>query len=161
MSKTTIAIIILIVVVGLGYWIYQSTITPEKTEEETKDEILALLENLKQETGIDFSEIEELEFKWVVKVTPKVEEVDITGKGFETERISSAKYNSVESFLIDRGFEKDLYNIADGLFTGLKGYKKDQIVCTVSGGSTPQEPDINDIKVNCGRLEIIIDPTAD
>ncbi len=219
MSKTIIAIVILIVVVGLGYWFYQSNIPPEELSEEEQacidsggevstsscckaigdfpnlcligpctcspdnshqvkicdcgedkcfngsecvfsDEILSLFENLKQETGIDFSEIEDVEFKWVIKVTPKVEEVDITGKGFEAERISSEQYDSVESFLIDRDFEKDLYNMTDGLFTGLKGYKRDQIVCTVSGGSTSQEPDINDIKVNCGRLEIIIDPTA-
>ena len=41
MSKAIIAIIITIAVVGLGYWVYQSTITPEElTEEEqaTEDE---------------------------------------------------------------------------------------------------------------------------
>ncbi|XOB41836.1 MAG: hypothetical protein ACKKMS_00330 [Candidatus Nealsonbacteria bacterium] len=220
MSKIIIAIIIIIVIVGLGYWIYQSTITPEELsgKEQTcvdsggqvsislcckatgdfpnlcligpcgcspdnshqvkicdcgpdkcfngsecvsLDEVSVLLEDLKQETGIDFSEIQPVELKWVVKVDPKVEEVDIEGKGFKATRMSSEQYDSVESFLIDRGFELDLYNIADGLFTGLVGYKKDQIVCTVSGGSTPQEPDIKDVTVKCGKLEITIDLTAD
>ncbi len=120
------------------------------------DEVLAVFEDLKQETGIDFSEAQPVNFKWVVKVDPKVEEETVSGKGFETKRISSEQYDSVESFLADRGFEKDLYNMADGTFVGLKGYKKDQIVCTVSGGSTPQEPDINDVTVKCGKLEITL-----
>ena len=33
MSKTIIAIIIVIIIVGLGYWVYQSTITPEELSE--------------------------------------------------------------------------------------------------------------------------------
>jgi len=122
----------------------------------SSDEVLVLLENLEQETGIDFSEIQDVEFKWIVKVDPTITEEIVTGKGFEANRISSEQYDSVESFLIDRGFEKDLYNIADGLFVGLAGYKKDQIVCTISGGSTPQEPDIKDITVKCGKLEVIL-----
>jgi len=216
MSKTIIAIIIIIVVAGLSYWIYQSVLAPEELSEieeacinsggqvstslcckitgdfpnlcligpcgcspenshEVKvcdcgpdkcfdgsecvslDEVSVLLESLEQETGIDFSEIQPVDFKWVVKVDPKVEEEAVSGKGFEAERISSEQYDSVESFLADRGFEVDLYNMADGTFVGLKGYKKDQIVCTVSGGSTPQEPDINNVTVRCGKLEITID----
>ncbi|XOB40381.1 MAG: hypothetical protein ACKKMR_03680 [Candidatus Nealsonbacteria bacterium] len=227
MSKTIITIIIIIVIAGVGYWIYQSTITPEGlTEMEqacinsggkistslcckstgdfpnicligpcgcspenshqvkvcdcgpdkcfngsecvSSDEILTLLENLEQETGIDFSEIQPVEFKWVVKVDPKVEEVDIEGKGFEAKRISNGQYDSVESFLIDRGFEKNLYNIADATFVGLVGYKKDQIVCTVSGGATgykeaegqwiPPEPDKKDVTVKCGKGSGLTEP---
>ncbi|MBZ9571921.1 hypothetical protein KJA15_01105 [Patescibacteria group bacterium] len=212
MSKTIIAIIIIIIVAGLGYWVYQSTITPEGLTEMEQacldsggqvstslcckatgdfpnlcligpcgcspdnshqvkicdcgpdkcfngsecvslDEISNLLENLKQETDIDFSEVQDIEFKWIVKVDPQIEEETVAGKGFEANRISSEQYDSIEQFLKDNGFEVDLYNIADGLFTGLVGYKKDQIVCTVSGGSTPQEPDIKDVTVNCGKLE--------
>lgn len=32
MSKTIIAIIIIIIVAGLGYWVYQSTLVPEVSE---------------------------------------------------------------------------------------------------------------------------------
>jgi len=177
MSKTIIVIIIIIIVVGLGYLVYQSTITPEELTEKERACIgsggtvstslcckvtgdfpnLCLIgpcgcspDNSHQvkicDCGLD-----------KVKVDPKVEEVDISGKGFEATDISSEQYDSVESFLIDRGFEKDLYNMTDGLFTGMVGYKKDQIVCTVSGGSAPQEPDINNVTVKCGKLEITID----
>ena len=224
MSKTIIAIIIIIIVAVLGYWIYQSAITPEGLTEKEQacvnsggeistllcckatgdfpnlcligpcgcspenshqvkvcdcgpdkcfngseclslDEILNLLENFEQETGIDFSEIQDVEFKWIVKVDPTITEETVAGKGFEANRISSEQYDSIEQFLEDNGFEVDLYNIADGLFTGLVGYKKDQIVCTVSGGATgykeaegqwiPSEPDKWewDITVNCGQVE--------
>jgi len=214
--KKLLIIVVIMILILVGYWIYQSTTTPEGVTEieqacldsggevstslcckatsdfpnlclvgpcgcspenshEVKicdcgtdkcfngsecvslDEVSVLLEDLEQETGIDFSEIQDVEFKWVVKVDPEIIEETVAGKGFEATDISSEQYDSVESFLIDRGFEKDLYNMADGTFVGLKGYKKDQIVCTVSGGSTPQEPDINDVTVKCGKLEITID----
>ncbi len=153
-NKTILIVLAIVVIVGLVYWVYQSTITlEEETKEEIEDELAILLEDLKQETGIGFSGIEEVEFKWIVKVDPEVGEETVAGKGFEANIISSQQYDSVESFLIDNGFEKDLYNIADGTFVGLVGYKNDQIVCTVSGGSTLEEPDIKNVTVNCGKLE--------
>jgi len=222
MSKIIIAIVIIVVVAGLGYWFYQSTLVPEELTEKEQacvnsggqvstslcckatgdfpnlcligpcgcspdnshqvkicdcgpdkcfngsecvslDEVSVLLEDLEQETGIDFSEIQDVEFKWVVKVDPKVEEETVTGKGFEATDISSEQYDSVESFLIDRGFEKDLYNMADGTISELTGYRKDKAVCTVAGGLTgykeaegqwiPSEVDEWDITVNCGQVE--------
>ncbi|MBZ9577673.1 hypothetical protein KJA13_01405, partial [Patescibacteria group bacterium] len=92
-----------------------------------------------------------------------VEEEAVSGKGFEAERISSEQYDSIELFLKDNGFEVDLYNIADGTFVGLVGYRKEKTICAVSGGATgykeaegqwiPPEPDIKDVTVNCGKLE--------
>lgn len=165
MSKTIITVVIIIIVLGLGYWLYQSTLTPEEEmkKEETKDEILVLLEGLNKKTGVNFSGIESVEMKWVVEVDPRVQEITIGGKGFEANRISTEQYNSIERFLKDNGFEIDLYNIASGTVAELTGYKNDQIVCTVAGGATgykeaegqwiPPEPDIKDIEIKCGRLE--------
>jgi len=160
MSKTTIAIIIIIIIAGAGYWLYQSTLTPE---EEIKDEITLFLEDLKQETGIDFSEIEDAEFKWIVRVDPEIAEETVTGRGFEANRISSEQFDSIYPFFTDKGFETDLYNFADGTISGLEGYKKDKTACTVSGGLTgyreaegqwiPPESDKWDIAVKCGELE--------
>ncbi|XOB46418.1 MAG: hypothetical protein ACKKMV_03140 [Candidatus Nealsonbacteria bacterium] len=224
MSKTIIAIIIIIIVAGMGYWIYQLMTTPEElTEKEqacidsggevstslcckatgdfpnlcligpcgcspenshevkvcdcgpdkcfngsecvSSDEVSVLLEDLEQETGIDFSEIQPVEFKWVVKVDPKVEEVDISGKGFEANRISSEQYDSIEQFLKDNGFEVDIYNIAAGTISESTGYKKDKAVCAVAGGLTGYKeaegpmimPEADkwewDTTVKCGKLE--------
>jgi hypothetical protein len=220
MSKTIIAIIIIIIVAGLGYWFYQSTSVPrgitepeakncevdsdcvvfgqdgdcncgcfnkdyqwkkegdcfcaapssckcvsgkcEGVFEEKKDEISVLLEDLKLETGIDFSEIQDVEFKWIVKVEPEITEETVTGKGFEVNRISSEQFDSIYSFFKDKGFEADPYNFADGTVSGLRGYKKDKAVCTVPGGLTgykeaegqwiPPETDKWDITVKCGKV---------
>ena len=130
-----------------------------------------ILKELKQETGIDFSEMQPLEFKWVVAVDPKVEEVKIKGKGFEARGIPVEQELKVIEFLTNNGFKKDLYNMADGTVAGLTGYKKDQIVCAVASGASgykeatgqwvPPNWDKKDIDIKCGKLEIIIDPTAD
>ena len=79
------------------------------------------------------------------------------------ERISSAQYDSIKSFLLGKGFKKDPYNMADGMVSGLKGYKKDQTVCIIFGGATgyketegqwiPPGSDIKDVTVICGELE--------
>ncbi|GAG42906.1 unnamed protein product, partial [marine sediment metagenome] len=64
----------------------------------------------------------------------------------------------------------DLYNIADGTFSGLEGYslmniwgKKEKAVCVVTWGATgykeaegqwiPPEPDKYDVTVKCGKLK--------
>ena len=134
-------------------------------EQDGENESVNILEELQKETGISFSEIQPLEFKWVVKVDPTITEETVAGKGFEANRISDEQYDSVESFFIDRDFEKDLYNIASGTISELTGYRKDKAVCAVSGGLTgykeaedqwiPSESDKWDwdITVNCGQVE--------
>jgi len=154
--KKNIAIIA-VIAIGLGYWFFQST------SEEAKDEASVFLEDLKQETGIDFSEIEEIEFKWIIKVDPEVGEETVAGKGFEVEKISSEQYDSIHPFFIDNGFKTDVYNFTAGTISGLTGYKKDKAVCTVAGGLTgykeaegqwtPPESDKWDVTVECGELE--------
>lgn len=171
MSKKIIIVILIVIVVGgLGYLIYQSmpkeeTKPEEAAEEEAEDEISILLEELEQETGIDFSEIEEAEIFWIVKVDPKLEEATIEGKGFEVEGISDLQGTKIENFLESRGFVVDIYNVADGTIVGAVGYKKDQIVCSVVEGFSgykeatgewiPPDPNKRDVEVKCGKLEQI------
>ncbi|MBZ9569405.1 hypothetical protein KJA16_00600 [Patescibacteria group bacterium] len=128
------------------------------------DEVSNLLEDLKQETGIDFSEIKPVEFRWIAKVTPTVQDVNIKGKRTEAIGISIEQEAKVEEFLKNKGFKKDLYNVAAGTISELVGYKKEQIVCAVVKGATghreatgqwiPPEPEKRDVDVNCGKLEI-------
>jgi hypothetical protein len=223
MSKKIILIVIAIIVIaGIGYWIYQSTIEPKEiTEQEqvcidsggevrtslcckaTSDfpnmcligpcgcspdnshevkvcdcgpgkcfdgskcvssgDVLTLLEDLNQETGIDFSEIEDVEFKWIVKVDPETVEETVAGKGFEASMVTSEQFNSIRSFLTNRGFKRDTYNFASGTNSELTGYLKDKTACAVSGGFTgykeaegqwiPSDTDHWDIAVNCGNVE--------
>jgi len=162
MSKKTIIIIIAIIVIaGLGYWIYKyfsPTPVSEEEEEETKGEISILLENLKQETGIDFSEEQEVEFPWYIEAGGGLGEVAILGKGFEAIGVSSQDHENVESFFKEKGFEVDLYNVADGTVAGSAGYKKEEIVCTVAvrmwlnEQGMPIQKDKNDVEIKCGKL---------
>jgi hypothetical protein len=160
MKKLLIIIIIIILIIA-GYWLYQSS-KPEEAEE-PKDEISQLLIELKQETGIDFSEIEDVEFKWVVKVDPEITEETVAGKGFEANVIPSEQFDTIHPFLTNKGFQTDVYNIAAGTISGLTGYVKVKTVCTVSGGLTgykeaegqwiPPDTDHWDITVKCGKIE--------
>ena len=126
-------VIILIIIIGLGCFAYQYF----RQLSETKDEVSLLLKNLKQETGINFSEIRELEMEWA--------EAILEGKGFEARRIPSEQYDNIKLFLEDNGFT----------VSGLTGHKKDQIVCTVEGQWIPLEPDIYDITVKCGKKDMV------
>ena len=170
-KKYLVILLLLLIVIAGGVLFWFSTrptpppLVPSETEqpEEAVDEITNLLNNLKEETGINFSEIKEVEIKWIVEVEPKVEEKTIAGKGFEVKRISSEQAEEVRSFLKNKGFERDLYNMADGTVAGLTGYKRDEFVCTVAEGTTgykeatgqwiPPEPDKRDVEVKCGGLE--------
>ncbi len=224
--KKIIIFIIIIIIAGLGYWLYQSMTTPEELSEKEQacvsfggqvstslcckttgdfpnlcligscgcspdnshqvkvcdcgpdkcfngsecislDEVSVFLEDLKQETGIDFSEIKDVEFKWMIKIDPNIEDMRVQGKGFEVERISDDQYKSIESFFENNGFEIDMYNIAAGTISWLTGYKiasddGGYIVCNITAGVTgykeaegqwtSPEPDKKDVEISCGKI---------
>ncbi len=161
MSKIIIAIIAIIIAIGVGSWSYQTSIL----ENEIKDEASILLENIKKETGISFSEIKEIEFRWFTQVDPELKEEIILGKGFEVKSILDEQYNNIKQFFENNGFKADIYNIADGLVSGLVGYRKEKMACIVESGVTghkeadfqwdPLGINTRDVIVNCGELEKI------
>ena len=162
MKKIT-TIIIVIVIVGAVYWLLRPAQPLSEPEQVSEDEISNLLENLEQETGINFSEVQDVEFKWIVNVDPQIKEETVSGKGFEANVIPSEQFDKIHPFLIDNGFKTNVYNLAAGTISGLTGYIKNKTVCTVAGGATgyqtatgqwiAPEPDKNDIEVKCGELE--------
>jgi len=168
MKKYGLIIIILIIVVGGAFWLSSKQEAPPIEPEEPEDEVVNLLENLKQETNIDFPAIEDVEFDWLVEKYQEITRIAIQGKGFEAERISDEQYRNVESFLKNKGFEADVYNAAAGTISGLDGYRKDYLVCIVVGGASgykeatgqwiPPEPDKKDVEVKCGKGDSSIDP---
>lgn len=157
--KKVIRIIILIVIIGVVWWLLEK----QKSLPGEEDEVVSLLENLKQTTEINFSEIQDVEFKWVVNVDPQIKEETVSGKGFEANVIPSEQFDKIHPFLTDNGFETDIYNLAAGTISGLTGYIKNKTVCTVAGGLTgyeeaegqwiPTDTDNWDITVKCGKVE--------
>jgi len=129
----------------------------------SSNKAIETLEELKQETGIGFSEIKEIEFKWIVRVDPAIAEEAVIGKEFEANVISSEQYDSIHPFFIDNGFKTDVYNFTAGTISESRGYKKDKTICMVAGGLTgykeaegqwiPTDTNNWDIAVKCGELE--------
>ena len=175
MSKKFVIIagIILIILTAAGYWLFGPKLWPgeQGREQEFSDETSALLATVEQETDIGFSEAEALEFSWNTLEEGKVSTKVISGKGFEIYGVSGQEQARIDSFFYDKGFEVDPYNIAAGTVSGIAGYKKDNLVCLVSGqiqldeNGLPLEGYKKDIQVKCGEnndsSEIIVPLSGD
>jgi len=175
MSKKFVIVagIILVVLAAAGYWLFGSKLWPGRQEQEQElgDEVSVLLATLEQEADIGFSKAKLLEFNWNASAEGKIKTVVISGRGFEIYDVSGEEQARIDSFFYDKGFEVDLYNIAAGTVSGAVGYKKDNLVCVVSGqiqldeSGLPLEGYKRDIQVKCGEnndsSEIIIPPSGD
>ncbi len=179
LKNIIIAIILIIIVVLVGWWLV-TKYKPPVIEE--KDEITTLLTELKSETGINFSDIEDVEFIWQTKDG----EIPVQGRGFEASRISDEEFRSIGTFFTNKEFESDVYNVAAGTVSGMVGYKKEetrldsarQVVChfiagtagykeatgepaspdASQGGWIPPEPELKDVEIKCGKAEIPEEP---
>lgn len=168
-KKIIILFIILVVSFGAAYWIYESLDTasdllleePEEEESEQKEEVVkeetvTFLEKLEQETGLDFSSVELVDFVWYSEEGNK--ENNIKGEGFEIKDVSGNESQIIDQFLASQGFEVDDYNISAGTVTGLVGYIKGNLVCVVIGKAhLDEEGEMNefgDIEIKCGNLVV-------
>ena len=175
MSKKFITItgIILVILAAVSYWLFGPKLWPnkQKQEQELGDETSVLLAALEQETDISFSKSRSLEFNWSALAEEKIDTNVISGRGFEVNGISGEEQARVDSFFYDKGFEVDLYNVAAGTVSGAVGYKKDNLVCVVSGqiqldeNGLPLEGYKRDIQIKCGEKydlsEIVVPSSGD
>ena len=122
-------------------------------------EISNLLIDLRRETEINFSEIESVEFNWLIASEgTSTDQIDVPGRGFAAWEISDAQQRFIENFFESQGFEIDLYNIFAGTISGATGYTRGSIVCLVSGGVSGGDeglervPVVYDVEVRCGEL---------
>lgn len=158
--------IVLIILVGGAFWISDRYKLDDSWEEEVEEEIKSLFQDLESETRIDFPEITSLELKWNIKDEEGLRAIDVNGGGFEMQGIAADQQKEIESFLQNQGFEVDLYNVADGTVGGLVGYRKEQVVCTVSSISQlddagmPLSSGLMDLKMVCGKADITIQPVS-
>lgn len=155
--KKIIIIIILIAVIGVVWWLSareeDAPITPVEPDNEVvvEDEVVSLLDDIEQGIGIDFSEIQDVEFQWFSEDGSKTM---IQGKGIGIEKISDEQYLDVESFFKNNDFKIDNYNISSGTVVGAIGYKKDDVVCLIVAGVSDYG-DTNDVDIKCGEIEIV------
>ena len=119
-----------------------------------KDQVVLFLERMEEETGIDFSEIEEIELKWNIETEEKIETLIIEGKGFKADSLLSEKERRLSKFLEDSGFKVDMLNIAAGTVAYLTGYEKEEMVCLVYGKILEADTggQKRDVEVSCGLM---------
>jgi hypothetical protein len=157
------AIFFSVLVIWTGVWAWNSLTTqkdPTNPPSSADEKPLNLLNDIEENTGIDFSEIENRSFEWSF-VDGEVLQLSIEGKSFEAKKITNENYNKVDSYFKEKEFEVDVTNSASATFSGVKGYKRGSMVCLVEGGYSgyesadeswnPKENN-NDIKVICGKL---------
>ena len=151
MKNIFITIIVIVLVILIGWWF------SAKKESVSTDEISALLQDIETTTGIDFSDIKDVDINWSTETGVQI----VKGKGFEVLRISDDQFRSIGAFFADQSFEVDVYNVAAGTVSGMSGYAKDKIVCLFFAGVTgykeaegqwiPPEPDKIDAEIMCGN----------
>ena len=165
MSKTIIAIIIVIIVVGLGYWLYQSMLTPEEesketeqteeTEETEKAYILTLMDQISDIIGIDRdpnpTEAMAITVKWR---TEQEEDMEYNGIGYGMgdviySEVLTNQRHSINDLLRQEGFTTDAYNAMSG---PTARYKKDNIVCNLTLSHNEMKGS-TDLQIACADTE--------
>ena len=173
MKNKQIALILIAILVVLGIVFVSSKISgPNQIAIETEkikattetDPITLLLTTLEKNVGLKFPVMSDTEFGWNIENgkdgrIAKLAEINIKGKGLGPMEITSEEHQMVEKYFTDEGFKMDVYNAAAGTIGGLTGYKKDNIVCVVSGmmivsdDGMPLPSRGNEVTIKCGLLE--------
>jgi len=145
--------LLLVIFVILGFFSCKNSGMTETHSERV------LLENIKENFKMDFSDIREVGFTWKRSKAGK-QAVDIKVKGFMISTdikidgdyfLLNEKVKMVSDYLTDRGFAVDIYNTSEIA----NGYSKDSLVCLIimilmEGDS---ESDIYaKLIIECGRI---------
>ncbi|MFA4834288.1 MAG: hypothetical protein WC619_05650 [Patescibacteria group bacterium] len=109
-------------------------------EEFCPDAVYDLVSQIEKNSGIKFSsKVEgnsgaeifsegETEFNWIVGEGDRTADVKIAGLLYEASGVKMADYEKIKKYLNENA-ELDLYNLADGVVSGLRGYFLDYMVC--------------------------------
>lgn len=151
-------VIVIIVAVVSGYIIHQGLNEEEEIIQE--DGIYSLFSGLKEYTGLEFSNEEDIEFSWMIEKEGGIKEMIANGKQVEAKEVTNLSI--ISRYFKDNGFKEDIYNVASGTVVGLVGYKKDNIICIVvekirADNSSPEEEINSDVSVKCGYFNELSD----
>ncbi len=172
MSKKIIFIIIAALLLLTGAFLWRNLQQFDLSQKTESDEqgpqgpVEELLFNLKQETGLDFSEISLINFQWnAIDQKENIIEKTVKGKRIELKDVSAVDKTRVEKYFEENGFVVDRYNLADGVVGSLAGYKRDHLICQISGlmrlneEGLPDGNEIMDLAVNCAQVDF--DPSPE
>lgn len=159
-----IAIIAIIILAAIILLLSKKEETPQIEEEKIPNEILSLLGEIEQTTGLDFSEPQVVKFNWNIG-GEKFQAATVKGGGFLARGVSSEQIQSVESYFGQNDFTPDVYNIAAGTISWATGYRKELTVCLLTGAQwtteegLPAPEDKNDLNIMCAVGDESITPT--
>ena len=169
MSKGFIIFLVLLLVLGVGFWLtkdYFFQIQEEKVEfqklqnyKAQNKPITDLLDLVKDKYLGIYGDIQETTFDW--RHNDNV--ISIQGFTIIAKEARDVHYNELDIYFRDNGFVFDISNAADGATRGMMGYKRDNIVCIerrwlIDFTENPNEPiyvnsDKQEITISCGLLE--------
>jgi hypothetical protein len=121
-------------------------------------ESIDLMKDIQESTQIAFSKIEPDALIWNFLKEEKIGSVGLDGYMYKV-RGAEVNAENINSYFEEKGFELDVYNVADGVYIGQVGFKREGLVCTVVSGINPEVKDsvtgamLSDITVRCAELK--------
>lgn len=158
MRARNLIILILFIIIGVVIWWIFSKAHDFSNESFTSDDVVELLNSMKEKTGIGFGLVEDTGFEWNIEGNGEIGSVFIEGKGFRVDGITIPETGEIGFFFEENGFKMDSLNIAAGTVVGLTGHQKGNLICITVGEVTGGEKGLsaemitNDIEVKCGVL---------
>lgn len=114
--------------------------------------VLNILNSLKQETGIDFSNIEKKDFVYKFE---SGDQSDISGAGFYALNVGNEATDAIRKYFEDNGFKIDFFETGDDL-SGISYHSKDKNACLIKTTVLLEESSGSSNKLNasvfCGEL---------
>jgi hypothetical protein len=100
-------------------------------EEFCPNAVITLVESIKNQTGVSFTNPENTEFDWYVNDGVNTFQKKISGITYKANSIHFADYEKIENYLTTN-YTIDNYNVADGIVGGLRGYVVNYMACDLN-----------------------------
>lgn len=125
-----------------------------------KDPITELVSAITKETGVNLVLVGPTDFEWYLNKSNFSIMTKVSGVLFTASEVKHSDYDKVESYM--NNWTTDIYNLADGVSGGLRGYIINDQVCALRYSVAELRSDvvghpepINDkveVKLSCGKL---------
>jgi len=133
-----------------------NSLDQKKGRDENKASVF--VNGIKKEIGVDFLDIGEKKFDWVVEEGDVIKKIVVPGIWIEAKNVSDDQRDKIKLFFEKKNFELSDLNAHASDFVLSNGYKKDDVVCIISErmrleeSGMPSEIAKTDVEVKCGSM---------
>jgi hypothetical protein len=113
-------------------------------EEFCPDVLAALVRKLEEESGVVLKAGGEKKFSWAAEADGAIVQADIDGLAYSAEGVKRADYDKMEKYL-ERTYQPDARNEADGPDGGIRGYAFDYTACHLSFRQSQMKPNADGV----------------